>query len=48
MGEPKEDMLRTLAHIGPRLPQNKPRYLMAWVRRDLVDGVANGVDMLTV
>ncbi|MGA1554339.1 MAG: tRNA guanosine(34) transglycosylase Tgt, partial [Burkholderiaceae bacterium] len=46
VGEPKEDMLRTLAHIGPRLPQDKPRYLMGvGTPEDLVDGVANGVDM---
>ncbi len=46
VGEPKEDMLRTLAHIGPRLPEHKPRYLMGvGTPEDLVDGVANGVDM---
>ena len=46
VGEPKDDMLRTLAHIGPRLPQDKPRYLMGvGTPEDLVDGVANGVDM---
>src|SRR5690606_13708299 len=28
VGEPKEDMLRVLAHVAPRLPVNAPRYLM--------------------
>jgi queuine tRNA-ribosyltransferase len=46
VGEPKEDMQRILAHVGPRLPENKPHYLMGvGTPEDLVDGVANGVDM---
>ncbi len=46
VGEPKEDMLRVLAHIGPRLPADKPHYLMGvGTPEDLVAGVANGVDM---
>jgi queuine tRNA-ribosyltransferase len=46
VGEPKEDMLRILAHVGPRLPENKPHYLMGvGTPEDLVEGVANGVDM---
>ena len=46
VGEPKEDMQRILAHVGPRLPENKPHYLMGVVTpEDLVEGVANGVDM---
>ncbi|MEG0042818.1 MAG: tRNA guanosine(34) transglycosylase Tgt, partial [Massilia sp.] len=46
VGEPKEDMKRILAHVGPRLPENKPHYLMGvGTPEDLVDGVANGVDM---
>ncbi|MGV3741336.1 MAG: tRNA guanosine(34) transglycosylase Tgt, partial [Burkholderiaceae bacterium] len=28
VGEPKEDMLRILQHVGPRLPADKPHYLM--------------------
>ena len=28
VGEPKEDMLRILAHTAPKMPANKPRYLM--------------------
>jgi queuine tRNA-ribosyltransferase len=46
VGEPKEDMKRILAHVGPRLPENKPHYLMGvGTPEDLVDGVSNGVDM---
>ncbi|WP_288408666.1 tRNA guanosine(34) transglycosylase Tgt [uncultured Herbaspirillum sp.] len=46
VGEPKEDMMRVLEHVGPRLPANKPHYLMGvGTPEDLVEGVANGVDM---
>jgi queuine tRNA-ribosyltransferase len=35
-----------LAHIGPKLPAHKPHYLMGvGTPEDLVEGVANGVDM---
>ena len=46
VGEPKEDMLRLMAHTPHRLPANKPRYLMGvGTPEDLVEGVALGVDM---
>jgi queuine tRNA-ribosyltransferase len=46
VGEPKEDMQRILEHVGPRLPENKPHYLMGvGTPEDLVQGVANGIDM---
>ena len=46
VGEPKEDMLRILAHTAPKLPKDKPRYLMGvGTPEDLVEGVANGIDM---
>jgi queuine tRNA-ribosyltransferase len=46
VGEPKEDMMRMLSHVGPRLPANKPHYLMGvGTPEDLVAGVANGIDM---
>jgi queuine tRNA-ribosyltransferase len=46
VGEPKEDMLRILAHTAPRLPAGRPRYLMGvGTPEDLVAGVAAGVDM---
>jgi queuine tRNA-ribosyltransferase len=46
VGEPKEDMLRIMAHTPHRLPAHKPRYLMGvGTPEDLVQGVASGVDM---
>jgi queuine tRNA-ribosyltransferase len=46
VGEPKEDMLRILAHTAPRLPADKPRYLMGvGTPEDLLDGIAAGIDM---
>ena len=46
VGEPKEDMIRILTHVSPRLPVHKPRYLMGvGTPEDLVDGVAHGIDM---
>ncbi|KMQ80356.1 tRNA-guanine transglycosylase [Candidatus Burkholderia pumila] len=46
VGEPKEDMMRVLNHIGPKLPADKPHYLMGvGTPEDLVNGVAAGVDM---
>ncbi|MGZ5180519.1 MAG: tRNA guanosine(34) transglycosylase Tgt [Ramlibacter sp.] len=46
VGEPKEEMLRIMAHTPHRLPAHKPRYLMGvGTPEDLVDGVAQGVDM---
>ena len=46
VGEPKEDLMRVLDPIGPRMPADKPHYLMGvGTPEDLVAGVANGVDM---
>jgi queuine tRNA-ribosyltransferase len=46
VGEPKEDMMRVLRHIGPKLPAHKPHYLMGvGTPEDLVAGVQNGIDM---
>jgi queuine tRNA-ribosyltransferase len=46
VGEPKEDMLRIMAHTPHRLPAGKPRYLMGVGRpQDLVEAVAAGVDL---
>ena len=46
VGEPKDEMLRILAHTPQRLPAHKPRYLMGvGTPEDLVQGVADGVDM---
>ena len=46
VGEPKSDMNRILAHIGPKMPHHAPRYLMGvGTPEDLVNGVSHGVDM---
>ena len=46
VGEPKDDMLRILAHTAPQMPTQKPRYLMGvGTPEDLVDAVSYGVDM---
>jgi queuine tRNA-ribosyltransferase len=46
VGEPKDEMLRIMAHTPQRLPAHKPRYLMGvGTPEDLVEGVACGVDM---
>lgn len=46
VGEPKEDMKRILAHTAPKLPVDKPRYLMGvGTPEDLVNAVAHGIDM---
>jgi queuine tRNA-ribosyltransferase len=46
VGEPKEDMMRVLDHVAPRLPANAPRYLMGvGTPEDLVAAVGMGIDM---
>jgi len=46
VGEPKSDMLRILAHTAPRLPVDKPRYLMGvGTPQDILDAVRAGIDM---
>ena len=46
VGEPKEDMLRILAHTAPQLPQGRPRYLMGvGTPEDIVEAVSHGIDM---
>jgi len=46
VGEPKEEMLRVLARTAPRLPADRPRYLMGvGTPEDLVAGVVAGIDM---
>src|SRR5450830_2142929 len=46
VGEPKDEMLRIMAHSPHRLPAHKPRYLMGvGTPEDLIEGVAQGVDM---
>ncbi|HXX84398.1 MAG TPA: tRNA guanosine(34) transglycosylase Tgt [Casimicrobiaceae bacterium] len=46
VGEPKEDMRRIQAYVVPRLPAERPRYLMGvGTPEDIVSAVAAGVDM---
>ena len=46
VGEPKEEMLRVLAYTAPRMPDERPRYLMGvGTPEDLVAGVREGIDM---
>lgn len=46
VGEPKEERERVLEALAPRLPHDKPRYLMGvGTPEDLVEAVRRGVDM---
>lgn len=46
VGEPKPDMLRILRHTAPRLPADRPRYLMGvGTPSDIVAAVTAGIDM---
>jgi queuine tRNA-ribosyltransferase len=46
VGESKREMLRVLGHTAPRLPADRPRYLMGvGTPQDLVTAVAGGVDL---
>ncbi|MCP4697701.1 MAG: tRNA guanosine(34) transglycosylase Tgt [Gammaproteobacteria bacterium] len=46
VGEPKEEMLRILSALAPKLPEDKPRYLMGvGTPADIVEAVRRGVDM---
>ena len=46
VGEPKPDMQRILAHTAPRLPADRPRYLMGvGTPADIVNAVQQGIDM---
>jgi queuine tRNA-ribosyltransferase len=46
VGEPKTERDRVIAHLMPRMPAEKPRYLMGMgTPEDLIEAVAAGVDM---
>ncbi len=46
VGEPKADMVRILAHTAPRLPADRPRYLMGvGTPEDIVNAVGQGIDL---
>ena len=47
VGEPREDMYRILEYITPKLPENKPRYLMGVGEPlDMLEAVKSGIDMM--
>jgi len=47
VGEPKEERSRILAHLVPRMPSARPRYLMGMgTPEDIVEAVAAGIDMM--
>jgi queuine tRNA-ribosyltransferase len=46
VGEDKQIMYSVMSHIAPKLPEEKPRYLMGvGTPEDIVEAVAQGVDM---
>ncbi len=46
VGEPKGEMLKVLDFLQPRMPEDKPRYLMGVGKpEDIVEAVLRGVDM---
>jgi queuine tRNA-ribosyltransferase len=46
VGEPKDEMLHVLGRMAPRLPADRPRYLMGvGTPEDIVAGVEAGIDM---
>ncbi|GBE11604.1 queuine tRNA-ribosyltransferase [bacterium BMS3Abin12] len=46
VGEPKEERLKILAEVLPRMPAGAPRYLMGvGTPEDIVDAVCRGVDL---
>lgn len=47
VGEPREDMYRILEYITPKLPEDKPRYLMGVGEpADMLEAVEDGIDMM--
>ena len=46
VGEPEHDRLRILEHMVPRLPVDRPRYLMGvGYPEDIIEAVAAGIDL---
>jgi queuine tRNA-ribosyltransferase len=47
VGEPEEDRNRILAHLVPRMPQERARYLMGMgTPEDIIGAVNGGIDMM--
>ncbi|HYX64990.1 MAG TPA: tRNA guanosine(34) transglycosylase Tgt [Burkholderiales bacterium] len=46
VGEPKQERSRVVAHLVPRLPAERPRYLMGMgTPEDIIEAVGAGIDM---
>ncbi len=46
VGEPKEDRSRILSHVAPKLPLDRPRYLMGMgTPEDIIEAVRAGMDL---
>jgi len=46
VGEPVEEMHRVIADVAPRMPADRPRYLMGvGTPEDLLEGIEHGIDM---
>ncbi len=46
VGEPKEDRSRILSHVAPKLPFDRPRYLMGMgTPEDIIEAVRAGMDL---
>jgi queuine tRNA-ribosyltransferase len=46
VGEDKQVMYSVIEHIAPKMPENKPRYLMGvGTPEDIVEAVSQGIDM---
>lgn len=46
VGEPIEEMYRVLAEVGPKMPSDRPRYLMGvGTPFDLLEAVGSGIDL---
>jgi queuine tRNA-ribosyltransferase len=46
VGEPRDEMFRTLSAVGPQVDDRRPRYLMGvGTPEDLIDAIACGIDM---
>jgi len=46
VGEPDEERIKIMREFGPKLPEDKPRYLMGiGTPLDFLEGVAGGVDL---
>jgi queuine tRNA-ribosyltransferase len=46
VGEPKEEMAKIIGSIGPKMPKEKPRYLMGvGTPEDILNAIEKGIDM---